>query len=117
MLRVGTHHFVDRKAAVKYYKTCGEDAKAVTKKIKDGAICIGIPPVKENERFVTDEDGRYYLVRLNTYYVVYGRHEIKVFAESEKEARLQYLNTYSVPKSNHYRVHVSPVRKETPNAQ
>ncbi len=119
MLRVGTHHFVDRKAAVRYYKTCGEDAKAVTKRIKDGAICIGEPAVKENEKLIL-EDGRYFLSQLELFEVSYGATRTRLFAETTKEAKTIFILKAKVPVRNHYMVQVwrfATKTKEMPNAQ
>lgn len=57
----GTHYFVSRAAAVKYYKSQESDAVEVDRKIKDGEIAIGRPEVPPGCRLLTDEDGRLHI--------------------------------------------------------
>ena len=59
--RYGTHYFVSRAAAVKYYKSQESDAAEVSRKIKDGEIAIGRPELPTGCRLLTDEDGRLHI--------------------------------------------------------
>lgn len=44
--RYGTSYFASRSAAIRYYKGYGDDAASVDRKIKEGSIHIGRPPLK-----------------------------------------------------------------------
>ena len=55
--QTGTHHFINLKAVENYYgKT---DAKI---KLQEGAVCIGKPEIKEDQKlFIDREEGRYFI--------------------------------------------------------
>jgi hypothetical protein len=62
MTTFGTSHFVSRRAAIAYYRSQGycDAAAAVDDNIKTGAITIGPPTAKADERvWVNHEEGRY----------------------------------------------------------
>lgn len=60
-MRWGTSYFVGREAAERYYgQFYGDPATAVTRKIAEGEIHIGKPPLKPGERLtVIPGEGRY----------------------------------------------------------
>lgn len=58
MTKVGTSHFQSLKAARSYYNKQGYDKEYVQDAIAEGAIVIGKPPLKADER-LSVEDGRY----------------------------------------------------------
>jgi hypothetical protein len=52
-MRIGTSYFISRRTAVRYYKTHGGFTKKdVNRKIEDGEIHIGQPPLKPGQRLV-----------------------------------------------------------------
>jgi hypothetical protein len=57
----GTHYFVSKAAAVKYYEIYGSDAAEVERMIRDGEIAIGRPEVPNGCRLLKDEDGRFHI--------------------------------------------------------
>lgn len=59
----GTHHFIDYKAAITYYRTFEENPREVVRcKLNNGEIKLGPPPVKSGERLITIDDGNRYAV-------------------------------------------------------
>lgn len=60
-MKIGTAHFENTLAAQLYYKkNHNENLRAVEKKIEQGAILIGKPPVSQNESLSLVE-GRYFI--------------------------------------------------------
>lgn len=63
---VGTCHFVNRCAAIKYYSDYHYDdvESTVNRKVEDGEIFIGRPLIKPGEKLVLlDDNTRYGIVR------------------------------------------------------
>ena len=60
-MRYGTSYFVSRAAAGRYYSAYEDDAaRAVARKLADGEIHIGKPPLKPGQRLsVIPGEGRY----------------------------------------------------------
>ena len=58
---IGTAYFTTKKRAVEYYAKQDSDAESVEEYIKEGLICIGVPPVPLYKLRV-DEDGRYWRI-------------------------------------------------------
>ena len=58
----GTAHFVDWQAAVRYYAPYGYDRAAVRRKIEEGEIHLGRPPLKEGERLTIIDEGTRYAI-------------------------------------------------------
>lgn len=58
----GTHHFVDRKAAIEYYRVYEDDfaEETVDHKIRKGEIVIGKPKLSPGHKLVVNE-GRYFI--------------------------------------------------------
>lgn len=57
-MRYGTCHFVTKADAVRYYT----DPEVVERKLKDGEIKIGKPPLKEGEKLkINGREGRYFI--------------------------------------------------------
>lgn len=65
-MTTGTHHFLNKTAAIKYYRPYCEDladtAQTVNQKLKEGSIAIGAPKIKEGEQLKVNEEGRYFIV-------------------------------------------------------
>ena len=62
MLRLGTPYFVSKAAAVRYYRPYGYDntRAAVERKLAEGEIHIGMPPLREGQTCYLDpSEGRY----------------------------------------------------------
>ncbi len=60
----GTHHFLDRQAAIKYYKAYeSQPAKAVDRKLQEGEIALGKPPLKHNQTCFLIDDGTRWAVK------------------------------------------------------
>jgi hypothetical protein len=55
----GTNCFVSVRAARSYYKIQGIDAADVQTKIDNGEIRIGVPKLRDGQRFKATPDGRY----------------------------------------------------------
>jgi len=49
MTRIGTSYFVNLAAACRYFKPYGYDAADVTRKLAEGEIHLGKPPVMKGE--------------------------------------------------------------------
>ncbi len=67
-MRYGTSYFVSRAAAIRYYRDYGYDnvADAVARKLREGEIHIGKPPLKAGQRLgVTDGGKRYEIIEQN----------------------------------------------------
>ena len=64
-MRIGTSHFVNRAAAIRYYRPYeGDDAPAaVNRKLIAGEIHIGPPALRPGETCRPDVDGRYIVDR------------------------------------------------------
>jgi len=60
MTTLGTCYFLNLAAAYRYYKSQESDGDEVRRKLKDGEIKIGPPPLKKDERFFLD-DGQYFI--------------------------------------------------------
>lgn len=61
---VGTSHFRSRAAARRYFARQGEDAAVVARKLAEGLIHIGKPPVKTGEVLsLIKGEGRYQIER------------------------------------------------------
>lgn len=59
-MKIGTCHFRNRAAAVRYYGQYEDNPEAaVRRKIAAGEIRIGPPPIKTGETCYTDQDERY----------------------------------------------------------
>lgn len=58
----GTSYFTSRGAANRYYKDYGDDAEDVARKIREGSIHIGKPPLKPGERLSTTDGGKRYMI-------------------------------------------------------
>ncbi len=60
----GTSYFTSRSAAIRYYKDYGyDDVKAaVARKIREGEIHIGKPPLKAGQRLTTVDGGKRYAI-------------------------------------------------------
>lgn len=60
---VGTSHFVDLPAAIRYYKVYGYSPNDVRRKVEAGDIHIGPPALGQDERFHLDPaEGRYSVI-------------------------------------------------------
>lgn len=60
--RYGTHHFVSRAAAIRYYARQGIDAHDVDEMLKEGAIAFGAPtPPPGNRVIIEPSEGRYFI--------------------------------------------------------
>ncbi|AFB84077.1 hypothetical protein F418_p60 [Hafnia phage Enc34] len=57
----GTCHFVSLAAAVRYYGT----KETVNHKISEGEIRVGYPDVKEGDKVSINDEGRYFIKRLD----------------------------------------------------
>lgn len=57
----GTCHFVSLAAAVRYYGT----KETVNHKIREGEIRVGYPDVKEGDKVSINDEGRYFIKRLD----------------------------------------------------
>lgn len=56
----GTCHFVTREAAIRYYEPYGFDAADVQRKLDDGEIRLGEPPLQPGQKsFLVDDGTRY----------------------------------------------------------
>ena len=62
MTNFGTGHFVDIVAARQYYVTYGFNARDVDRKLAEGEIHIGPPPLKTGESFTINKEQRYAIV-------------------------------------------------------
>lgn len=58
----GTSYFVSLSAAVRYYKDYGDDREDVQRKIREGSIHIGKPPLKPGERLGLTDGGKRYTI-------------------------------------------------------
>lgn len=58
----GTSYFVSMSAAVRYYKDYGDDKEDVQRKIREGSIHIGKPPLKPGERLGLTDGGKRYTI-------------------------------------------------------
>ena len=56
---IGTEHFINKNAAVRYYKTYGLAEHEVDDKIKAGEIKIGQPTIQQGEKLHFNDEGRY----------------------------------------------------------
>jgi hypothetical protein len=66
-VRIGTHHFVNRGAAVRYFldyeDSMNRACRAVERKLRDGSIKLGRPETQPGERLVlVDNATRYAIV-------------------------------------------------------
>lgn len=61
-MRVGTSHFVNRLAAIRYYLPYGYTAATLARKEEEGEIHFGPPPLKPGERLVVIDDGTRYAI-------------------------------------------------------
>jgi hypothetical protein len=58
----GTSHFVSADAALAYYRAQNLDAIDIARKLKDGEIAIGEPPLQAGETlFLNKREGRYFI--------------------------------------------------------
>ena len=62
MTMTKTCYFTSRSAAERYYRPEGFDAIDVERKIKEGLIYIGPPPVQPGERLIIIDNGCRYAV-------------------------------------------------------
>jgi len=64
MTITGTSYFVNRDAAIAYYKPYHFDSvlAAVARKLADGEIHIGKPPLKKGQRITVIDDGLRYAI-------------------------------------------------------
>lgn len=63
--RIGTSYFISKKAAIRYFKDYGYDAKAVEQKFERGEIHVGKPIITEFERLeIIPNEGRYMRVEV-----------------------------------------------------
>lgn len=61
----GTSYFTSKSAAVRYYKAYGDDAASVDRKIKEGSIHVGKPPLKAGQTLSTVDGGKRYAIEEN----------------------------------------------------
>ncbi len=65
--RWGTSYFVSLSAAKRYYKDYGDDEASVRRKVAEGSIHIGKPPLKPGQRlFLLDGGKRYGIEEVDT---------------------------------------------------
>jgi hypothetical protein len=63
MTQYGTSYFFSFGSACQYYKDYGYNSNDVERKLKDGEIHIGTPPLKENECLSSgNSEGRYFVI-------------------------------------------------------
>ena len=64
MTQVGTSNFVSRAAAIKYYSDYGyaDEEHAVSRKLYEGEISIGNPPLKPGETLSIIDNGTRYAI-------------------------------------------------------
>ena len=63
--RYGTSYFTSMSAAIRYYRDYGDDADDVRRKIREGQIHIGKPPLKPGQRLGTTDGGKRYEISEN----------------------------------------------------
>lgn len=63
MTILGTSYFVSYAMACKYYALQGDDRQAVKRKIKEGEIHIGFPPVRPGDNIVIIDNGTRYAIQ------------------------------------------------------
>jgi len=58
---IGTCHFVDKQAAIRYYSDYPYDdpSKTVERKLREGEIKLGPPRLGRGERRFLNDEGRY----------------------------------------------------------
>lgn len=59
-MRYGTSYFVSKAAAVRYYRDYGDDARSVDRKLAEGLIHIGKPPIRPGDRLSVIDSGTRY---------------------------------------------------------
>lgn len=60
-MNIGTCYFPSRNSAIHYYKSQLFDAIEVDRKIAEGEIIIGKPPVNRDQFLLVNKEGRYVL--------------------------------------------------------
>lgn len=65
-MKIGTSHFKDLVAAIKYYRSTeslsfAEGVRAVNTKLQEGSIHLGPPAIKANEKLSLNSEGRYFI--------------------------------------------------------
>ena len=58
----GTSYFITFEKACRYYADYGCDQRDVARKIAEGEISIGEPPIKAGQHRRTNTDGRYWII-------------------------------------------------------
>lgn len=67
MITIGTSHFVSFQSACSYYKEYGLDREDVSRKLAEGEIYIGAPPVKPHYEIGLTDRGRRYVYKERPY--------------------------------------------------
>ena len=62
MNKLGTHHFVSKESAIRYYKAYYCDRETVVRKILDSEIVIGKPDLLHGESLITIDSGTRYAI-------------------------------------------------------
>lgn len=71
-MRYGSSYFVDLQSAIAYYATQEIDETAVMQKLAEGAISLGIPPIKERETANVNSENRYEVCDENNNLTILG---------------------------------------------
>lgn len=58
-MTTGTNHFTSYASAVSYYSDYGFKPSDVSEKIANGEISIGPPKIKDGQKLLTNNEGRY----------------------------------------------------------
>lgn len=61
-MQVGTSYFVSKAAAVRYYAYEGATEATIERKLAEGLIHIGKPPLQNGQRLTVIDDGTRYAV-------------------------------------------------------
>lgn len=69
-MRIGTAHFRNLKAAVRYYSDYGYSETDVREKVDKGEIFLGKPEVRIGEALCVADNGTRYYIRPASYYTV-----------------------------------------------
>lgn len=61
-MQIGTSYFVSKSAALRYYAYEGATESSIERKLAEGLIHIGKPPLKPGERLLVIDDGTRYAI-------------------------------------------------------
>lgn len=89
-MKIGTAHFISKSAAIRYYRSQGENdaEQLVNRKLEEGLIYIGEPTLKPEQRLEQDVSaGRYFIIQPEKWRVGYETRQRGSIGEFETSVR------------------------------